>query len=310
LRASRVRGESHLVKPMKTKVLLDTDIGSDIDDAVCLAYLLAHPNCELLGITTVTGEAEKRAWIASALCKLAGKDIPIFPGAEKPLLVPQKQLYAEQAVALKNWDHDTRFPRGEAVEFLRHTIRSHPDEIVLLTIAPLTNIGLLFSVDPEIPSLLKGLVMMCGRFTDSVQGNYGPVEWNAAGDPQAAAIVFRSRVTLHRSIGVDVTSRVTMSAGEFRKKFREYQLGGPVLDCAEVWFQRFDITTFHDPLAASTIFDERICKFRKGTVDVEISNEELLGKTCWREGGAHSPHEVATDVDRKRFFEHYFSVLR
>ena len=50
-----------------TKILLDTDIGTDVDDAVCLAYLLSHPDCELLGITTVTGEAEKRASLASVL---------------------------------------------------------------------------------------------------------------------------------------------------------------------------------------------------------------------------------------------------
>lgn len=295
---------------MTTKVLLDTDIGSDIDDAVCLAYLLSHHDCELLGITTVTGEAEKRARIASAFCKVAGKDIPIFPGAETPLLVPQKQLYAEQAVALRNWDHSTSFPRGEAIEFLQHTIRSYPGEVVLLAIGPLTNVGLLFSVDPEIPALLKGLVMMCGRFTDTVQGDYGPIEGNAAGDPHAAAIVYHARVALHRSVGVDVTSWVTMSAGEFRRKFHEYRLGGPVVDCAEVWFERFDITTFHDPLAASIIFDEGICSFRRGTVEVDISNDEQLGKTCWREGGLDSPHEVAIDVDRGRFFEHYFSVLR
>jgi inosine-uridine nucleoside N-ribohydrolase len=62
-----------------TKVLLDTDIGTDVDDAVCLAYLLSHPECELLGITTVTGEAVKRASLASVLCKAAGREIPIFP---------------------------------------------------------------------------------------------------------------------------------------------------------------------------------------------------------------------------------------
>ena len=67
---------------MRSKVLLDTDIGADIDDAVCLAYLLAQPQCELLGITTVSGEAEKRAMLASALCKVAGKEIPIIPGWE------------------------------------------------------------------------------------------------------------------------------------------------------------------------------------------------------------------------------------
>jgi inosine-uridine nucleoside N-ribohydrolase len=66
------------------KLLLDTDIGSDIDDAVCLAYLLAQPECELLGITTVSGEPEKRAMLASALCKAAGKEPPILPGAARP----------------------------------------------------------------------------------------------------------------------------------------------------------------------------------------------------------------------------------
>ena len=75
---------------MATKVILDTDIGSDIDDAICLAYLLAQPRCELLGITTVTGEPNQRAQIASAICKAAGKKVPIYPGVDTPLLISQK----------------------------------------------------------------------------------------------------------------------------------------------------------------------------------------------------------------------------
>ena len=59
------------------KVLLDTDIGGDIDDAICLAYLLKEPQCKLLGITTVCGESEKRAAVADAICRTAGKRIPI-----------------------------------------------------------------------------------------------------------------------------------------------------------------------------------------------------------------------------------------
>src|SRR6266852_4178271 len=114
---------------MAIKLLLETDIGGDIDDALCLAYLLAQPACELLGITTVTGEAEKRAMLASALCKVAGKHIPIFPGVEYPLLAAQRQPDAPQARALHKWDHDTTFPRGQAVEFLRQTIRTHPGEV-------------------------------------------------------------------------------------------------------------------------------------------------------------------------------------
>lgn len=63
------------------KILLDTDIGGDIDDAVCLAYLLREPQCELLGITTVCGQPQRRAEIADAICRSAGRDIPIARGA-------------------------------------------------------------------------------------------------------------------------------------------------------------------------------------------------------------------------------------
>ena len=72
---------------MATKILLDTDIGNDIYDAICLAYLLSQPECELLGVTTVTAQPERRAMMVSAMCKAAGREIPIFPGAEAPGLV-------------------------------------------------------------------------------------------------------------------------------------------------------------------------------------------------------------------------------
>src|SRR5512135_1675688 len=111
---------------MSVKILLDTDIGSDIDDAVCLAYLLANPDCELLGITTVSGQAELRAQLASAVCRAAGQEVPIYPGTETPLLVDQLQKTAQQAAALTQWPHQGAFPRGEAIEFLRRTIHAHP----------------------------------------------------------------------------------------------------------------------------------------------------------------------------------------
>lgn len=195
---------------MPIKVLLDTDIGSDIDDAVCLAYLLANPECNLLGITTVSGEADARARMASALCKVAGKDIPIYPGREAPLLIPQKQTHATQASALERWPHKTKFPRGQAVEFLRQTIRANPGEVVLLAIGPFTNVAALFAADEEIPSLLKSLVLMGGVFTHRL-ANVGPLEWNALLDPAATAIVYRTRPPVHRSIGLDVTCQVLKS---------------------------------------------------------------------------------------------------
>ena len=134
---------------MPEKILLDTDIGSDIDDAVCLAYLLSQPKCELLGITTVSGETEKRAMLASALCRAAGKSVPIYPGVEHPLLSAQKQPECPQAAALGRWPHDTDFREGRSrSNSCAETIHQYPGEITLLAIGPLTNVALLFSRRP------------------------------------------------------------------------------------------------------------------------------------------------------------------
>ncbi len=292
---------------MPEKVLFDTDIGTDIDDAVCLAYLLAQPACELLGITTVSGEATRRAMLASALCRVAGKDIPIHPGAEEPLLITQRQPQAQQAAALGDWPHRSAFPHGSAVEFLRQTIRANPGEITLLAVGPMTNVGLLFRVDPEIPRLLKRLMLMCGQFFGRSPGR-GPVEWNAACDPHAAAIVYQSGVAIHRSHGLDVTQRVRMPAKEVRARFQAPLLQ-PVAAFAEVFFRRRDEITFHDPLAAATIFDESICTFASGNVHVELESPRLAGYMHWQADSGEGSHQVADTVDPDRFFAHYFSVF-
>ncbi len=288
-----------------TKILLDTDIGTDVDDAVCLAYLLSHPDCELLGITTVTGESVKRASLASALCKAADKDIPIFPGAEHPMRGEQRQPIAQQAAALPRWPHKRRFPEGEAVEFLAQTIRSHPGEVTLLTIGPLTNVGLLFSSHPEIPALLQGLVMMGGVFDNSLPAK-DQIEWNIAGDSLASEIAYSAAVRLHRSVGLNVTQKVVLTADEVRARFTAPLLR-PVLDMAEIWFAQFyPSITFHDPLAAATIFDDTLCSYQQGTVRVD--NLDMPGRTIWQPG-ASSPHQVAVAVEVDRYFLHYFSVL-
>jgi len=289
------------------KILLDTDIGSDIDDAVCLAYLLAQPECELMGITTVSGEPEKRAAMASAQCRAAGKEIPIFPGAPLTLLNGQRQPECPQAAALERWPHQAEFPQGEAVEFLRRTIHAHPGEITLLTIGPLTNAGLLLRSDPGIAALLKGLVMMCGIFTNRRPG-VGPLEWNALIDPHATAIVYQTAVATHRSIGLDVTTQVWLPAAEVRARFN-HPLLRPVLDFAEVWFTQRPHITFHDPLAAVTIFNEKVCTFERGQVEVEITSPRFAGHTQWTPD-ANGPHEVALGVDPEAFFSAYFSVFK
>lgn len=293
---------------MATKLLLDTDIGSDIDDAVALAYLLAKPECDLLGITTVSGEPERRAMLASALCRVAGRDVPIFPGAALPLHISPRQPHAPQAEALSRWDHETSFESGMAVEFLRQTIREHPGEITLLTIGPLTNIALLFATDPEIPALLDELVIMGGLYdTTRKTRRGGKWEWNIYCDPHAAAMVFRAPVPRVRCAGLDVTMQVTMSADEVRARFRAPLLR-PVLDFAEVWFRDVETLAFHDPLAATMVFDEGLCGFERGTIDVELNDPDAFAITRFRPDAA-GPHEVAMTVEPARFFAEFFGVF-
>jgi purine nucleosidase len=291
---------------LMTKVLLDTDIGTDVDDAVCLAYLLSHPECELLGITTVTGEPEKRASLASVLCQAAGRDIPIYPGAGNPMQGEQRQSIAQQAAALPRWPHETHFPMNQAVDFLANTIRSYPGQVTLLTIGPLTNVAMLFSAYPDVAALLEGLVIMGGSFGQDLPANK-QVEWNIAGDPLASEIIYSAAVRLHRSIGLNVTQQVVMPAEQVRERFTAPLLR-PVLDMAEIWFAGFyPSITFHDPLAAATIFDDDLCSYQQGTVSVE--DVDGHARTIWQPGGPDAPHQVAVTVDVDRYYQHFFSVV-
>ena len=290
------------------KIILDTDIGSDIDDAVCLAYLLKQPKCDLLGITTVSGEPEKRAMMASVLCKVVGKDgIPIYPGIENPLVTPIVQPKAQQAKLLDRWAHDKKLPKGEAIEFLRRTIRENPGEITLLAIGPMTNIAALFIIDPEIPSLLKDLILMCGVFSYKLHNNIILTEWNALNDPYATKIVYEAKAKRIRSIGLDVTMKVIMDKQECKDSFTA-DIMEPVFDFAGVWFENADHIVFHDPLAATTIFDDKICRFEKGDIQVE-TNSHFLGGLTKFSSSADGINEVAVDVDSNLFFKHFFDVV-
>jgi purine nucleosidase len=288
-------------------ILFDTDIGSDIDDAVALAYLLREPRCELLGITTVTGEPLERARLASAVCRAAGRrDVPIHSGVEPPILIPLKQKAAPQKAVLPRWEHEEQFEPNTAVPFMQEVVRSRPGEVTLLAVGPLTNVGVLFAMDPEIPRLLKRLVLMCGVFTTRV-ARCPQAEWNAIGDPHATARVYQADVAEHRSFGLDVTLRCKLAAAKCREQLR----GGPldvVLDMAEVWFGHTEQITFHDPLAAVAIFHPDLCRYENGRVEVELASPRVAGMTHWTPD-RNGPHLVALDVNAEEFFDRYFSVF-
>ncbi len=286
-------------------VIVDTDIGNDIDDAVCLAYLLAQPRCELLGITTVTTDPIARARLADVLCRNAGRsDVPIHPGAADPLVGPARQQPPPQATVLGRWPHRASFPEPGAVDFLSRAIRARPGEVTLLTIGPLTNVGLLFEREPDLPPLLRSLVMMGGKYL----ADPGTPEWNMHCDPRAALLAFAAPVPDLRAVGLDVTRRVRLPAAEFLRRCAVPALR-PVADMAASWFGTRTDVVFNDPLAAATLFEPGLCDFAAGEIRVEVVDGPSAGRTGWRPGRPEDPHHVAVDVRPDAFLDHYFSVV-
>ncbi len=281
----------------KIPILLDTDPGSDIDDALAISYLLKKPECDLLGITTVTGPVNERAAISEVLCHAAGrKDLPIHCGRSEVLAYGPGQPNCPHFAAIADLPHRRDRRANEAVDFLRHTIRSRPGEITLLSIGPMQNIALLFAIDPEIPMLLNEFVSMAGVFKMNIES-----EWNCASDPVATAIVGHSKRNRHYWIGLDVTTQCTLGKEECQARFK-----GPLLELvlkmAHDWFDHSSKITFHDPLAATTIFRPDICTFEQGSVTV---NHEK-GQTSFEIGNGRDL--VAMKVDVASFFEEFFAV--
>jgi inosine-uridine nucleoside N-ribohydrolase len=181
------------------KIIIDTDIGSDIDDAFAVGLALQSPEFKILGITTAWGDTHLRARLLTRFLKETGhSDIPIAMGIAKhppgKIDVLSQAPYAERAPA----DHN--YPN--AVDFLLEQIRLHPGDITLIAIGPETNLGAAIDRDAATFRKLKRVVLMGGSvYRGYSQFNYGKThgpdpEWNILCDIQAAQKVFSSGVPL------------------------------------------------------------------------------------------------------------------
>ena len=296
------------------KIVLDTDIGSDIDDAICLSYLLGQPRCDLVGVTTVSGQPRLRAALVDSLCRAAGRaDVAIHAGAEHAIAASTPQPDVPQAAVLDGFDHRDPgdFAPNTAVTFLRDIIHAAPGEVMLLTIGPMTNAGLLFATYPESADQLAGIMIMGGAYSMSPWVGGGQ-EWNSYCDPVAAGIVYRTPLASHRSVGLNVTHRCVLGAQESIDRFTA--LGGPwavVAAMTDVWGERSDTVTYHDPLAAAVLFRPGLCEWRRGRVSVELTSSRYRGATAFDPDPDDSaPHEVAVDVDPDSFFLEVFEHIK
>lgn len=176
-------------------VILDTDIGDDIDDAFALALILRSPELHLIGIETAYGDTELRARLVDRYLAAVGRtDIPVLAG------VKTKSAMASQAAYAQQWPSRHH---EDGVAFLLQQIRAHPNQITLIAIGPLFNIGAAIQRDPATFKQLKRIVIMGGsvyRGYDAKNGdkNTPPsAEWNILCDPAGAKALFASSVPVY-----------------------------------------------------------------------------------------------------------------
>ena len=304
-----------LIAGAKEKVVFDTDIGGDVDDALALAYFAKSPDCELMGVTIEAwgGNGPRQAEIASAICREYGRGkvpIAIGPGFghllgarwdRKPKANPRYWPIVEK------YPHETFAPRNDAVEFLRRTINEHPGEIVIVATGHYTNLGVLFQLDPDIPAKLKRLVLMGARYDSS--------EWNVCQDPIATGMVFGNADNLRPPETWIVIGNTTFPYHFKQDKARAFFAEKPSMkicaEAAEYWLEngKRDLY-FHDPIAAVIALKPELAEWKTGTVTVSLEKGKsgfvhLDEKPEWR----HAPLKITTKIDFNGFLAEFQKVF-
>lgn len=197
----------------RQKVILDTDLAGDIDDAFALALILASPEFELLGVTLGHGMTDKRAQVACRMLYEAGLDkIPVAVGRATPNVsgpVPKPAVYNAQF----HWGEG--FGRVKpavtpAADFIIQTLRRYPREVVLFSVGPVPNLADVVRKDPEALKLARRVYAMFGSFYLGYGSNPVPsAEWNVLADVDSSRAFVDSGAPITYA-GLDITTFVAL----------------------------------------------------------------------------------------------------
>lgn len=290
---------------MQNRLIIDTDIGSDIDDAMALALAMKSKEIIIEGITTVYGNAELRARITKKLLQLGNqKNIKVFAGVSQSLLFNRDIWMAgHEGEGILTEDEHIEYDSGHAVDFIIQTIMKNPGEITLIAIGPLTNIATAIIREPSIVKNVKEIIIMGGVTRLGDNSLTLPInEHNIRCDPEAASIVFSSKAPICM-VGLDVTYKVTFT------KFHRDQLENSktplnlaLVNQLDRWFAfiKEDITKMHDPLTVSIAINKDIVKTEKAKVHVEYDHRQMTGTTIAIPDKSGNV-EICLDVDSRRF---------
>jgi purine nucleosidase len=279
---------------MQIPVIIDTDIGSDIDDILALLTAFGSPELEIVGITATYGDTVLRARIVKQLCDLAGIDVPIGAGEKVTLSGRNVWLAGYEDELLDPDATAATFEPRKATEVISNAARSHAGELVIVGIGPLTNLANALEEDPQIESMVSQLVVMGGDFSASPGS-----EHNVISDVVAAARLFKTVIPV-RMIGVDQTRRLrvprdeilSLAAGKGAlQKFVRREI--------DRWLthNQMPAVLLHDPLTVTMLTNQRQYQLERGSIEVGTAGSEEGVTSFTTNGGALS--EVVRSIDEE-----------
>ncbi len=280
--------------PSKVPILLDTDIGSDIDDAFALALILESPELDLVGVTTVSGDTQARARLAAKMLWEAGRrDVPVAAGEPgRPLPIAQTR-----------WAQGFTSPqlrRERAADFMSVEIDRRPGELTLVAIGPLTNLAALLNQNSTIGAKVKQIVLMGGSIAHGYDQDPKPTaEYNIASDPVSAQAVFSSAVPI-LMVPLDVTAMLQLDAETRHRVFTHLS---PLTDALTLLYHLWnqETPTLFDPMAVAMLIDPSLCETKNLSVEIDAE-----GHTRIRDRVPPNA-TVALHTDPQRFFKFYLS---
>ncbi len=299
------------------KIIIDTDIGTDIDDAMAITLAVVSDEVNICGITTVYGDTEYRGQLAKKLVKLCDANIPVYCGVNKPLLRKRSIFMAgNEGVESQSRLNET-IEQMHAVDYIIKTILENPGQISIVAIGPLTNIALAIIKEPRIIDQIDELIIMGGVTrlgSNSLDCKLWTEEHNIVCDPEAADVVLNSGANIYL-IGLDVTMRLDISTHErdlllaSNTKINTF-LANMLDDWMKFVKEYFneEQTFMHDPLALACSFNKSFVKFVPMDIEVIYNDKERSGMTIGKLNEL-SNIKVALEVDRDGFIEFLLSRL-
>jgi inosine-uridine nucleoside N-ribohydrolase len=297
-----------------TPIIIDCDPGHD--DAIALLLAVASPEVELIGVTTVAGNTtiDKTTSNALRVLELAGRaDIPVYRGAERPFIRKQDvavHVHGESGLDGPDLPQPTtREQELHAVDYLAQEIRAREGKVTLIPTGPLTNIGLLFALHPDVRP--ERIVIMGGAIGE---GNRTPAaEFNIWADPEAAQRVFLEGLDT-TMVGLDVTHRALITDAHTERMRGAGRVGAVVAELMD-FYARFhksrypdlDGSPMHDPVCVAHAIDPTLMTVLDAFIEIDCSGGPSWGRTNvdWRGREHFGPPnaKVGVDIDGERFAE-------